>query len=390
MTQTESKEIEAWIIEQGLCGSSISTLVSGLAARLVEGGIPLLRAYLALPTINPMYRAMNFSWTRFGGPVVAGVLHERGAGALENSPLGFLMRANLPSRHWRLDDPDAQSFAIFDVLREIGAADYFLRLVRFGTDDGLAMEGVAFAFSTDRPSGLSADEIARIDALLPLVALSAYRIALFDLAGRVLDTYVGLSAGRRVLNGEIRHGTGQTLAAALLIADLRGFTTLADHGGADLIALLDQHLEAMVGAVMARGGEVLKFLGDGLLAAFPIDAGRSREDACRTAVEAALDALARNRAVNAAHPDESRLDLDVALHCGDVFYGNIGTPERLDFTVIGPAVNEVSRMEALCGPLGCALVLSQSIAGACARETRSLGRHRLRGLAEERELFTLA
>ena len=232
------------------------------------------------------------------------------------------------------------------------------------------------------------EEVARIDALLPLLGLAAYRMTLFDLTVAMLDTYVGFSAGRRVLSGEIRRGSGTTIKAALLFADLRGFTTLADTAGLDLIARLDRHLEAMADPVAEQGGEVLKFLGDGLLAAFPITEERSHESACAAAIRAAQVAFERNEAVNREH--ETPLSLDIALHCGDVFYGNIGAAGRLDFTVIGPAVNEASRMEALCGTLDCSVILSgpgrlrQPGSGPLPRP------HRLRGIAAERELFTFA
>jgi adenylate cyclase len=134
----------------------------------------------------------------------------------------------------------------------------------------------------------------------------------------------------------------------------------------------------------------LKFMGDGLLAVFPIVADSSPEAACEAAVTAALEALSCNDAVNTRHADEARLDLEIGLHLGEVFYGNVGSGTRLDFTVIGPAVNEASRMEALCGKLGTPLVFSRTVADACGRAVRSLGCHSLRGLSHERELFTLA
>jgi adenylate cyclase len=142
--------------------------------------------------------------------------------------------------------------------------------------------------------------------------------------------------------------------------------------------------------VAEEGGEVLKFLGDGLLAAFPITPERTQEAACAAALRAATESLVRNEAVNRHYPDQTPLSLDIALHCGDVFYGNIGAANRLDFTVIGPAVNEVSRMEALCDGLGCAVVMSATVAACSPTPVRSLGLHTLRGLSGGRELFTLA
>lgn len=381
--------IEGFIIDQGFSGSNIADLLVGVATRLVEEGLPIRRAYLAMPTVNAAARVYNYIWLSDSGLSMETISHDRAVDDFEASPFGYMLRNRIESRHWRLDEADDQRFAIFERLRALGATDYFARLVPFDNPDAPAMRGMASTFSSDRPGGFTPREIARLEALIPLMALASYRMALFSIATHMLDLYVGLSAGRQVLNGQIRRGEGTTLPAALMIADLRGFTTLADTAGTSLIGRLDEHLEAMAEPVVARGGEVLKFLGDGLLAAFPITAERGRPEACAAAVAAAREALSRNAAVNAAHAGETALALDIALHCGDVFYGNIGAAGRLDFTVIGPAVNETSRLEALCGTLGCHLVLSASVAEACGAPTRSLGRHALRGLAETREVFTL-
>jgi adenylate cyclase len=378
--------LENWIIEQGLRGSDLTALLSGFVEGLEAEGVPLVRAYIALPTVNPTIRVYTHVWTRSGGTMVEGVSHERNADAFETSPFAHMMRTEQTSCYWRVDGPDADRFGVFEDVRREGGADYLARLFSFENASAPDLRGIGISFSSGRPEGFLPEEVARMDALLPLLGLAAYRMTLFDLTVGMLDTYVGLSAGRRVLSGEIRRGFGTTLTAALLFSDLRGFTALADTAGMDLIGRLDQHLEAMAEPVAEQGGEVLKFMGDGVLAAFPISEHRSREEACAAAIRAAQAALERNEAVNRRH--EIPLDLDIALHCGDVFYGNIGAAGRLDFTVIGPAVNEASRMEALCSALDCAVILSESVASVSPVPVRSLGRHRLRGIATERELFT--
>jgi adenylate cyclase len=382
--------LEGWIIDQGLRGSDIGSLLSGFSERLVAHGIPLARSYLAMPTVNPNFRVHTHAWTPATGTRVEVVSHERNDGALEVSPIGYMLRNGMTGCHWRLDGPDANAYSVFEDVRRLGGKDYLARLITFEQPTAPALRGFAVAFSCGRDGGLRADEIATIDALMPALGLAAYRMTLFDLTVAMLDTYVGLSAGRRVLSGEIQRGLGATITAALLFADLRGFTTLADTAGASIIGRLDRHLEAMAEPVVEHGGEVLKFLGDGLLAVFPINHESSQEEAGAAAVRAAKAALARNEAVNRSLSGEPSLSLDIALHCGDVFYGNIGAANRLDFTVIGPAVNEASRMEAMCEPLGCSVVMSQTIADASPSPVRSLGRHTLRGLSEPRELFTLA
>lgn len=383
-------DLERWIIDQGLGGADLGSLLSGLAEWLLADGIPLVRIYLALPTVNPTIRAYSHTWTRSAGTVVEPVSHEQNRQAFEASPFRYMLKAGLSACHWRFDQRGLERFPVFEDVVRAGGRDYLARVIRFQNASAPDLAGLAAAFSTYRDGGFRPEEVARIDAVLPLLALTAYRITLFDLTVAVLDTYVGLSAGRRVLSGEIRRGDGTTITAALYFADLRGFTALADTAGMSLLGRLNQHLEAMAGPVAERGGEVLKFLGDGLLAVFPITEERPKEAACAAAVHAAREALLRNVTVNRSRPGEPSLDLDIALHSGDVFYGNIGDTSRLDFTVIGPAVNEASRMEALCSPLGCSIIMSETVAAASSAPVRSLGCHRLRGIASERELFTLA
>ncbi len=380
-------KLEDWIVEQGLRGPGMDSLLSGFVERLLDDGVALARVYIALPTVNPTIRVYTHAWTRAGGIITEGVSHERNAEAFEVSPFAHMMRLEETHAYWRVDGPDAQRFGVFEDVRQVGGVDYLARLFTFENASAPDLRGVAFALSSHRPEGFRQDEIARIDAVLPLLGLAAYRMTLFNLTVAMLDTYVGFSAGRRVLSGEIRRGFGTTIKAALFFADLRGFTTLADQTGMDLIARLDRHLEAMTDPVMEQGGEVLKFLGDGVLAVFPITDERSQDEACAAAIRAAQAAIERNEAVNRA--ESTPLRLDIALHCGDVFYGNIGAAGRLDFTVIGPAVNEASRMEALCGSVDCDIIMSSSVAGSSPVPVRSLGHHGLRGVAGERELFTL-
>ena len=381
--------LEDWIVEQGLRGSDVTSLLSGFVEGLIAEGVPLVRAYIALPTVNPTIRVYTHVWTRSGGTMVEGVSHERNEDAFEVSPFAHMMRMDQTRAYWRIDGADAERFGVFEDVRREGGTDYLARLFSFENASAPDLRGIGLSFSSSRPEGFLPEEIARIDSVLPLLGLAAYRMTLFDLTVAMLDTYVGLSAGRRVLSGEIRRGSGTTITAALLFADLRGFTTLADTAGMTLIGRLDRHLEAMAEPVAEQGGEVLKFLGDGVLAAFPITEERTRADACAAAIRAAQAALERNAAVNRLYVHEAPLSLDIALHCGDVFYGNIGAAGRLDFTVIGPAVNEASRMEVLCQPLGCSVIMSESVASESPVPVQPLGRHLLRGIAEERELFTL-
>lgn len=385
----ELDPVSRWIVEQGLGAQDLVLFVAGLAERLVTTGLPLSRVHLSFPTLDPVNRGENVVWLRGRGAVAQKMGHERFEAAYQASPFPEMLRTNTRARRWRLTDrASAEGFAVLEECREEGATDYIVHLVQF-TTEGSALLGVAVSAATDRAGGFGEREVAALTSLVPAIALASYRIALSGIMERVLGAYIGHDAGRRVLGGEIRRGEGHRVTAALMFADLRGFTAATEAAGAAVIARLGEHLAAMAEPVEEAGGEVLKFLGDGLLAAFPVVAA-DQARACSAALAAAEDAIRRNARVNEGYPETPPLDLDVALHLGEVFYGNVGAGSRLDFTVIGSAVNEASRLEGLCGQLGRPLVMSEPFAAACGRPAVSLGAHRLRGLERPREVFGLA
>jgi adenylate cyclase len=246
--------------------------------------------------------------------------------------------------------------------------------------------------ATDRPGGFHDGELARLRGLLPLLSLVLEVKETKRILRTLLDVYLGHDAGRRVLGGLIKRGDGITLAAALWYCDLRGFTAMAETLPRDAtIALLNDYFECMVGPVQQHGGEVLKFIGDAMLAIFPIADDLDRDRACHAALAAAEAALADLAQLNDRRRAAGRatLEIGIALHMGAVTYGNIGGPERLDFTVVGPAVNLVTRLEGLCSELGRPLLASARFASPCGSKLVSLGRYRLRSFAEEHEVFTL-
>ena len=383
--------VESWIFAQGLEGASLVDLLDGFATQLSGLGVPLSRAYMALPALNPEIRAFNLTWRREVGVVREDVAHERWPTAFEQSPIAFMMSNDIPRQRWRLaDEAERGSFSLLGELHEQGDTDYAAHIVRFGGGATTMLQGVALSVCTDAPEGFRDEDLSLLTSLVPALALAAYRIALSDTMVTVLGAYVGHDAGLRILSGEIRRGQGHRLGAAILFADLRGFTAAADTESETLIGRLGEHLAAIAEPIEEQGGEVLKFMGDGVLAGFAIPDGLVPGTACASALAAAEAALARTRFVNARYPDTPPLDLDVALHRGEVFYGNVGGGHRLDFTVIGPAVNEASRIEALCGRLDRSLLMSAPFASCCGRPVRSLGAHALRGVSEPREIFSLA
>lgn len=379
----------AWIVERGLEERTHGALLAGLADRMLQLGLPLWRCQLSFPTLDPTIRGENHVWLRGRGVTRETVDHDGFASAYAASPFPAMERIGRVTRRWRLTcREDAEGFPVIVESQEAGATDFLLHLVRFG-GGASAMIGTALSVATDRAAGFTDREVELLAALAPTIGLAAYRIAISGIMGSVLCAYIGRDAGERVLEGEIRRGVGQRRYAALLVADLAGFTAAAGVAGHGFIARLGEHLAAMAEPVEQAGGAVLKFLGDGLIASWPADEEDGPEPACAAALRAGLAALGRNEAVNRARPGETELGLKIALHLGEVFYGNVGAGTRLDFTVIGPAVNEACRIEGMCGTLQRPLLMSGSFARACGRPTVSLGRHELRGVAEPCEIFTI-
>lgn len=379
--------IAEWLIDNAMSIRSLPDLLEGICTRLVADGMPIVRGNISLTLIDPAFRARYCTWSPTAGIDADSIPHERDFSQFESSPIAAMSEAGQMIRHWIIDRTRPLDFTVLDDVVALGGTDYFAVLMPFDNPDFGGLRGVAFTIATSVPGGLGVPERDRIVRLGRLVGPIVYRMTLGDIAITLMDAYVGAPASRRILNGEVRRGSGEPIEAVLMMSDLGGFTSLADASGLDLIERLDEHLEAMAAPVIQHGGSVLKFMGDGVLAAFPITLDRPREEACRLALASAREAIERNRAVNAERPAEPPLGLDIALHYGEVFYGNVGTPGRLDFTVIGPSVNEVARMEALCKVLGRNLVMSADVAAALATPTVSLGHHRLRGVEAERELF---
>lgn len=368
----------AWIVGVGLTSDDPAHLLSGASEHLLAAGLPVMRTHISFATLDPRKRAENIVWLRDGGTTRELQNHEEFERVFPRSPFPQMLKTGRLQRRWRLERPgDAEGFPVIEAMQRSGATDLFVSIVPF-TSTAEIFEGAAISAATDRPGGFMDFELTILNELMPTMGLAAYRIAISDALGSVLRTYLGIGAGHHVLSGHVRPGEGNSVAAAILLADLRGFTRATEREGPGIIGRLGEHLAAIAEPVEAAGGEVLKFIGDGLLAAFPVT-GEAPTACCDAALAAAREALTRNARVNAAHSASPRLDLDVALHLGEVFYGNIGAASRLEFTVIGPAVNEASRIESLCDRLERDLLMSQSFARACSAPVASLGRFELRG-----------
>ncbi|HEV2302240.1 MAG TPA: adenylate/guanylate cyclase domain-containing protein, partial [Stellaceae bacterium] len=248
------------------------------------------------------------------------------------------------------------------------------------------------SWTTDQAGGFREAEIATLEAVNPALAAIVETRAVRRISANLLDTYFGTQAGRRILSGQILRARGERLRAVIMMTDLRGFTALSDRlPGDQVIELLDDYFDALVPPVEKRRGEVLKFMGDGMLAIFAAEEDEDLAPASLRALEAATEALERLEAENEARRDGDRtlVKTGIGLHLGEVIYGNVGAADRLDFTVIGPAVNLASRIEGLTKRLLRPLLTSHAFAEICPRPLVSLGFHPVRGLNEPEEVFGL-
>jgi adenylate cyclase len=376
----------------GLRAEGLPPLIDGLCEGLRAMDIAVVRAHAGLPARHPLFDAEGATWRRDAGARPEAYAHgNRDHEPFRTSPFAHMLAARIFTLRRRLIGPAPRlDFPILHELRAAGATDYYARLIGFG--ESSLVRGMTVSLAIDAADGFADADLARIEHILPAFALACYRVQVERAAASLAVAYLGADAGARVLRGETNRGAVVAIEAALLVADLRGFTALADRiEGTALVAALNAYLEHVGAAVEAQGGQILKFLGDGVLATFAID-GADAGAVCARALAAGEAAVAAVAALNATRDraGEPTLALDVALHVGKVMYGNVGARERLDFTVIGPAVNECARIELLCAPLGVNLLMSAAFAVQCGRLVRSLGCHAMRGLAAPQELFALA
>ena len=380
--------VAEWLVGPARRIASGARAFDEFAWRMLATGLPLLRVTMHSTTLHPQFLGATFVWFRTTGKTVQTLIaHEvRDLIRDEENPVRRVVVGGETLRR-RIDVPDAVlDFPILHDLKAQGATDY-LALPVAGAHGGY---NYMVSYVTDRPGGFTEPEIAdltRVSQRLPVVAdMYSQR----SIASNVLNAYLGAKTGQRVLAGQIRRGAGEEISAVLWSSDLRGFTERSDRlPGERMIALLNALFDAQAKAIHDHGGEILKFIGDGLLAIFPIETPGAAAEAARHALEAAVEALAAVRELGdeLAAAGEPPLQIVVALHAGTVIYGNIGAADRLDFTVIGPAVNLVSRVEAVAKTLNLPIVVSDEFARAYAGPLRSLGTHQLRGLAAPHELF---
>ncbi|HXV81995.1 MAG TPA: adenylate/guanylate cyclase domain-containing protein [Candidatus Binatia bacterium] len=395
MDNTQFAELSAWITEAGLAGESESAILAGFCEREVARGLGLERALVLIDTLHPIYEGRAFRWTRAQKEAT---LTEYGRSdedlsRWQHSPFFRLEESGESLLRRRLTVETETEFSIFPELRADGMTDYLAIANRFSGNDTIGdMDCVYSSWATAAPQGFDDTDIAHLCQLMPFLALAVKSASLARIAGTLVETYLGRDPGRRVLKGRIARGVAERIEAVLWFSDLRGYTRISDTASPEaIIPFLNHYADAIISAIHERDGDVLKLIGDGVLAIFTAE---DRGRACDAALAAALAARQSVTILNQCRVEKGLAitDMYLALHLGDVFYGNIGSKERLDFTVVGPAVNEVSRIAAMCRSVDQPLLVSSAFAAAVG-EARSrlvsVGRYALRGVGRPQDLFTL-
>jgi adenylate cyclase len=394
--------LNRWLTEKTLAGVGEAEIVGGFCERLVEMGMPLARAIVLVDTLHPIYEGRAFRWNR--GTAQAEVLaygrtrEGANAEAWRRSPLYYMVETNQSILRRRLTDPapsdEIPDFPSLAELREEGMTDFIGLVTRFAPAGVIGeMEAIYSLWTSDVVPGFEENHIAMLETLIKPLAAALKCASLAGIAATLVETYLGRDAGRRVLSGRIERGVAERIGAVLWYSDLRGYTRITDTAAPNqIIPLLNDYADVVISAIHAAGGDVLKLIGDGTLAIFrEPDIGEASRAALNAAVATRRDVAELNlRRANARLP---LTEVYLGLHVGEVFYGNVGSLDRLDFTVVGPAVNEVSRIAAMCRSAERDVLLSAAFVAASRPPDRhrliSVGRYALRGIAQAQELYTL-
>ncbi|HZC55915.1 MAG TPA: adenylate/guanylate cyclase domain-containing protein [Xanthobacteraceae bacterium] len=397
MDDAQFAELAAWISDAGLRGLDETTLVTEFCARLLAQGLPLARAQVFIDTLHPTYGGRAYAWHAAKAKTTASEYAPLSDDAMmarwQLSPFNRLLETGGSMLRRRLNEQTLSEFPVFSDLFQAGMTEFVAVVDRFGADAIIGeMDCVYSSWSTAAPEGFTDWQVAALRRLTPSLALAIKSDTLGRIAKTLVETYLGRDPGARVLKGSIARGISASIEAVLWFSDLHDYTRICDNAQTDeIIPFLNDYAETVISAIHGEGGDVLKLIGDGTLAIFT---GEDRDTACRAALAAAQKTLARvnklkDQRLAAGLP---ATDLYLALHFGQVVYGNFGSRERLDFTVVGPAVNEVSRIAAMCRLVDQPILFSSAFFSALGREQNqlvSVGRYALRGVEQPQDLFTL-
>ncbi|MEJ8570320.1 adenylate/guanylate cyclase domain-containing protein [Microbaculum marinum] len=395
-SEVDVQGLSDWLISQAFDDPDVVEVFVGLCERLRDIGVQVDRANLAWPTLHPLFDAESVIWYPQTGAVLETLPHGSDrSDDWKKSPLKYAVEANLDMLRRRLAGPEAQAdFPILQRLADEGMTDYLLFATRYSiprvTENG-DPGGVLVSWATKRPGGFTDREFATLKRLQGRLAIATKTMVLSRITRNVADAYLGRVAARRVLSGQIRHGDGEVIEAVVWYSDLRNSTKLAEMmPEGRYMDLLNRYFECVAGAALDRGGEVLDFIGDAVLAIFPLDPALEPAErvggAITRACEAITEADARRRRMLEVDPGLP-LDFGIGVDSGRLMFGNIGVPDRMTFSVIGPTVNQVARIEKYTKELDVLALATEAIALEAPHRWRPVGAHDLVGLSHSIELF---
>ncbi|HEX2526952.1 MAG TPA: adenylate/guanylate cyclase domain-containing protein [Geminicoccus sp.] len=400
MTEAELERIRTWLIDAGIAGLGETDLLHGFCRRCNEAGLPLSRAVALLDTLHPIYEGRAFRWhansAEDSTPIDYGRTNQGGEAESnwQRSAFFELLATGAAEFRSRIGMGGRTDLSQLEQLKEEGHSDYLAMVHRFAEQGVIGEMDCAYShWVTAHPEGFADEALDALRRLVPPLVLAMKAAALARMAGTLVEVYLGADAGQRVLGGRILRGVADRIGAVLWFSDLRGYTTITDTAPPEeIIPLLNDYAEAVISAIHAAGGDVLKLIGDGTLAIFKAD---DPAQACRAVLAAEADLRRRIGELNVRRAAQGRpvTTVYLGLHIGEVFYGNIGSEERLDFTVVGPAVNEVARIASMCRSVDRHVLISSDFADATPDELRgrlvSVGRFALRGVGRAQDLFTV-
>jgi adenylate cyclase len=400
-------ELPPWLTEAGLAGAPETEIVARFCDHCVAAGIPLGRAHVFIDTLHPVHEGRLFRWgygpeeppmreygrTSFEGLDATGAvsLDAQATDVWRRSPFYSMLQSGDSLVRRRLAPDATDEFSLLPEWQSAGVTDYVAILTRFAPEGVIGeMDALYASWGTKSAAGFADGHIEALQRLSPYLALAIKSVSLVRMTRTLMETYLGGGAGQRVLRGRIVRGIAERIDAVVWFSDLRGFTRIAETEPEQVISLLNDYSDVIVSTIQEHGGDVLKLIGDGTLAIFTAE---DRAHACSAALAAAIAAhqgvaeLNKRRSAN----QKPVTDMYLGLHVGEVFYGNVGSRERLDFTVLGPAVNEASRIAAMCRSVDQPILLSAAFAdvGEMKRRLLSVGRYALRGVSRPQELFTI-
>ena len=384
-TTYDTRSVVDWLVTGARSAKESERAVAETCERLCACGIPLWQVDVFVRTLHPDITGRRFRWQAGNEVSISTATYDQPAAGVRNSFVEKVCSDGVVVRRQLFKDECRKEFPFLQQLHDEGATDLFATPLVFTEGDIHAA-----LWTTRQPGGFTDEQIAAIEAVVDPFARVAEVRALRRTATNLLDTYCGTRSGKRILAGHIRRGHSEVINAAIWLSDMRGFTTLSDRLPAQtMIDLLNRYFDCQVPVILDNGGEVLNFMGDGLLAMFPIEHPEESTEVCNQALAAALETRTRVLSLPNLNGTEKSVSFGLALHLGDVLYGNIGGGNRLDFTCIGPAVNLSARLEKIAAKLARTIVSSEEFASHCTSSLVPLGQFAVRGFGQPKTVFGL-